>query len=101
LKNQKSGGIIEAGPAHHPKEAIEMALTAYVLINANPGQTGEVATKVKGITGVKSAHAITGPFDVIAYVEAEDLNSLGRTVISKIQAIAGVARTTTCPTVEL
>jgi len=42
------------------------------------------------------AHAVTGPTDIIAFVEAETMDSLGRLIISRIQQSPGVTRTTTC-----
>jgi len=55
---------------------------------------------IKGIKGVKTVHLVTGPYDVIAYVEAPDLKSLGELIVKKIQATGSVARTLTCITVE-
>jgi len=48
------------------------------------------------IPGVKSAHLVTGPYDIIAYVEAKDPGAIGRLVMSKIQAVTGVGKTITC-----
>ncbi len=47
------------------------------------------------IAGVKTAHSVTGPYDVIAYVEADSLLALGDFIVSKIQATPGVLRTLT------
>jgi DNA-binding Lrp family transcriptional regulator len=50
---------------------------------------------------VTSAEAVTGPYDVIALVEARNLDELGRLVVGKVQAIQGVTRTLTCPVARL
>jgi len=73
-------------------EAIE--LQAYVLINTQPGRLWHVAEDAAKIQGVKMAHAVTGQFDVIAYVEFVRIEELGR-IIDAIQSIDGVARTHT------
>jgi hypothetical protein len=39
----------------------------------------------------------TGPYDVIAKAEANSLDELGELVIPRIQSVAGVSRTLTCP----
>jgi len=39
---------------------------------------------------------VTGPFDVIVLIEAEDLDRLGWAVSERIQRAEGVQRTTTC-----
>ncbi len=72
-----------------------MAVQAYVLISASQGKAREIAHEVDGIVGVREAHAVTGPYDVIACVEGQDINSLGETVLSRVQAIHGVLRTVT------
>ena len=55
----------------------------------------DVARKIAEIEGVKSCHAITGPFDVIALVESSDVRTLGDFSVTKIQGIPGVIRTET------
>ena len=73
---------------------------AYILIEALPGKAIELTNVVKGLQGVKTVHLVTGPYDVIAFVEAQDLKSLGEMIVKKIQATGCVARTLTCITVE-
>jgi DNA-binding Lrp family transcriptional regulator len=70
-------------------------MRAYVLVTAGPGKARDIARKISGLSGVKMANACWGDPDVYVVVEvanSEDLNSL---VISKIQAIDGVGRTST------
>lgn len=74
--------------------------SAYILIEALPGKVMELLSYVRKIEGIKQAHMVTGPYDVIAYAEAEDLKALGEMIIKKIQATGNVARTLTCITVE-
>lgn len=74
--------------------------TAYILIEALPGKAIELTNTVKGLKGVKTVHMVTGPYDVIAFVEAPDLKTLGEMIVKKIQATGFVARTLTCITVE-
>ncbi len=73
---------------------------AYILIEALPGKAIELTNIIKGIKGVKTVHLVTGPYDVIAFVEAPDLKALGEMIVKKIQATGSVARTLTCITVE-
>jgi DNA-binding Lrp family transcriptional regulator len=78
----------------------ESMTRAYILIEALPGKAIELTNVVKGLQGVKTVHLVTGPYDVIAFVEAQDLKSLGEMIVKKIQATGCVARTLTCITVE-
>lgn len=73
---------------------------AYILIEALPGKAIELTNIIKGIKGVKTVNLVTGPYDVITFVEAADLKSLGEMIVKKIQATGTVARTLTCITVE-
>ena len=73
---------------------------AYILIEALPGKAIEMTNIIKGIKGVKTVNLVTGPYDVITFVEAADLKSLGEMIVKKIQATGTVARTLTCITVE-
>lgn len=74
---------------------------AYVLIETEIGKMGSVAAALSDITGVSTAEVLSGPYDVIVRAEAADVDGLGRLVVSKIQAVEGVARTVTCPVVRL
>lgn len=74
---------------------------AYVLVNAAPGRAGEARKQMTEIPGVKSAHAVTGAYDIIVFIEGGDISELGNTVVSRIQAIDGVTQTMTCVVVEL
>jgi DNA-binding Lrp family transcriptional regulator len=72
-------------------------MEAYVLVQTKVGVIGDVAGEIAAIKGVLSAEAITGPYDVIARAEAPSLDDLGKLVIQRIQSVAGVSRTLTCP----
>jgi DNA-binding Lrp family transcriptional regulator len=76
-------------------------LRAFVLIQTEVGQTGRVAKEVGAIEGISSAVAVAGPYDVIAVVEAGNIDALGKVVVSRIQAVDGIARTLTCPVVHI
>lgn len=77
-----------------------MAVSAFVFLECTAGRAKDVAKQVALIPGVTLSHAVTGPHDVIAFVEGPDINALGMTIISKIQAVSGVLRTTTNVVVE-
>jgi len=71
-------------------------LSAYVLILTEVGKVVHVARALSEVDGVQSAEDITGPYDVIARVQAPSLDQLGRLVVSRIQVVDGVTRTLTC-----
>jgi uncharacterized protein with GYD domain len=48
-----------------------------------------------GVT-LTSSEVVTGPYDLIAQIESDDLDALARFVSTGIQGIEGVQRTVTC-----
>lgn len=77
-----------------------MAVQAYVLIQTAVG-AAHVAGEIARLNGVTSAEDVSGPYDVIVRVNADDMDSLGKLVVESIQAVEGITRTLTCPIVEL
>jgi DNA-binding Lrp family transcriptional regulator len=78
-----------------------MAVHGYVLIQTDVGKAAGVARQIREIAGVVLAEDVTGPYDVIARVEADSIDELGRLVVSQVQLIDGITRTLTCPVVNL
>ena len=73
-----------------------MAAKAFILIETAVGKTKEVVAKIRQLEGVKSVDPVTGPYDVITIIEAENLNEIGDLVTGKIHPINGISRTVTC-----
>jgi DNA-binding Lrp family transcriptional regulator len=73
-----------------------MAAKAFVLIEAQVGRTSGVIDKIKQLKEIKSADKVTGPYDVITIIEAENLNDIGDFITTKIHPIIGISRTVTC-----
>lgn len=82
-----------------------MSMRAYVLIESAVGKAKAVGEGVKKLNladaRVLSVDAVTGPFDVIALLESDDLDKLGRAITDGIQQVDGVQRTQTCLVVKL
>ncbi|WP_017580712.1 Lrp/AsnC family transcriptional regulator [Nocardiopsis valliformis] len=74
---------------------------AYILIQTEVGQSAEVAERIRGIEGVEQASDVTGPYDVIVQAKADDIDALGALVVARIQRLDGIARTLTCPIVNI
>jgi len=78
-----------------------MGVQAYILIQTEVGKAGDVAHQIRDLSGVIEADDVTGPYDVVAKAQADDMDELGRMVLSKVQMITGITRTLTCPVVNL
>ncbi len=73
-----------------------MATKAYVLIETSVGKTREVATALDGLEGIMSVDLVTGPYDLIVVIEADDLGSIVDIVTGSVHTIGGIQRTVTC-----
>ena len=73
-----------------------MATRAYILIETQVGKSRDVVVALRSLSGVPSADIITGNFDIIALVEADDMVSMADIVTGRVQSIPGVIRTITC-----
>ena len=69
---------------------------AFILMEAVVGKTKEVVDGLRQAEGVKSVDTVTGPYDVIAIIEAETLNEIGDIVTQKVHPVPGISRTVTC-----
>jgi DNA-binding Lrp family transcriptional regulator len=74
----------------------ETVIEAYVLIQTRVGMGPRVVRELAQTEGVISSEGVTGPYDVIAYVQAATLDELGRLVATHVQAVEGITRTITC-----
>lgn len=76
-------------------------MQAYILIQTQVGQAPNVAKEIREVEGVVEAEEVTGPYDVIARVQAATVEGLGRGVVSRVQQVKGIVRTLTCPVVDV
>ncbi len=73
-----------------------MKKRAYVLIDAEKGQSSSIVIALSEKPGVLAADVIWGPHDVVAIVEADDIDALMHLVQSDISLIDGIAHIDTC-----
>jgi DNA-binding Lrp family transcriptional regulator len=76
-------------------------VNAYILIQTEVGKAASVATEIGELEGVTLAEDVTGPYDVIVRAQASNMDELGRLVVAKVQGVAGITRTLTCPVVHI
>ncbi len=70
-------------------------MTGLILLRLEAGKEESVLAKIKDIKGVNKVQAVFGRWDLVATVEAQDLNALTSLVIKNIRAIDGVSATET------
>ena len=71
-------------------------IRAYILMEITAGHATDMVNLLKGRSEIKGVARVTGPYDVVATIEAVDLNAISETVNDYIHSLTGVIRTTTC-----
>jgi DNA-binding Lrp family transcriptional regulator len=66
------------------------------LIETSVGKTTAVSDALLALPAIVTVDAVTGPYDIIAVVDAADLTAVGNLVTSDIHTIGGIVRTVTC-----
>lgn len=74
-------------------------MKVFVLIETAVGKIRDVANSLQSLEGIQSVDVVTGPYDVIAVVSADDMNAVGRLITESMHTIPGVVRTVTCVSV--
>jgi DNA-binding Lrp family transcriptional regulator len=91
LSRLERTGVI-AGYAVRLSEAPGAApIHAHVLLTVEPKQSGAVATALKRLPGVRRLQSVSGPCDMVAAVEAQNVSAMDA-LIGEIADLAGVER---------
>ena len=73
---------------------------AYILIKVDIGKSYSVLKAIQDVPETVYSHIVTGPYDIIAYLESKKHEELTSLVAKKIHDISGITRTMTCFTVS-
>ena len=72
-----------------------MAEQAFVLVKVRSGSSESVEEALADLPGVKLAHSVMGPYDVVVFVEGPNIDALREMIMKRIQSTPGVRHTTT------
>ncbi|MFO7769418.1 MAG: Lrp/AsnC ligand binding domain-containing protein [bacterium] len=72
-----------------------MPAKAFVLINVEPGAVSDIVAQLRNAEHVTAAYTVTGPYDAIAELEAEDYGRIAELVESEVRKMEGVEKTMT------
>ena len=73
---------------------------AYILIEMTAGRSRELVEALSGREEILEVDRVTGPYDVVAVLQAESLNQVSDIVYGHIHSLPGVVRTNTCVSLE-
>ena len=68
-----------------------------MLIQTEVGRAEVVAKQLAVLPGVLSSEYVTGPYDVVVRIGADNLADLQANVVASVQQVTGITRTLTCP----
>ena len=92
LARMERSGVI-AGYAVRLAEAYEAGrVHAFIMLTVEPKQAAAVTAALRRMPGVRRLQSVSGPFDLIATVEAADVAEMDA-AIDEIGAVKGVERT--------
>lgn len=92
LARLERAGVI-AGYSVKLSESHQAAqVRAYVLLTVEPKQAGAVTAALRRMSGVRTLHSVSGPFDMVAVAEAPSVRDMDG-LIDEIGALVGVERT--------
>ncbi len=70
-------------------------LRAYVLIQTVPGRVKAIIRSLSRMPTVVAVDPVTGPYDIVALLEVDDIREISHLVAGTIGGMRGVTRTTT------
>ena len=73
---------------------------AFVLVNAELGAENELLTSLKAIEHVKFVYVLYGAYDLVVKVEADDNETLKKTISNNIRQLKNVRSTLTMTVIE-
>ena len=74
-------------------------MEAFLYLRVRPGSIVSVTNRLAGSATTRRSVVVIGEWDVLCLLEGPDLASIGTSVLSEVQLIEGVERTSTAPVV--
>lgn len=68
---------------------------AFVLVQTLPGRVAAVIRALQKMAPVRGVDPVTGPFDIVVYLEVGELGDISGVVAGTIGGLKGVTHTTT------
>jgi DNA-binding Lrp family transcriptional regulator len=108
-KRMEQLGIIKQYRAILNAEKLNLGTSAFILASVSytttktdgaPVSQRDVAEEIARLPEVQEVHIITGDWDLLVKLRAENVESVGRFVVDKLRLIKGLEKTLTCMVFE-
>ena len=108
IKRMEEMGIIKQYRAILSAEKLNLGTTAFILAavsyrtkdDENPITQRDVAEEIARFPEVQEVHVITGDWDLLVKLRAENVEAVGKFVVDKLRRIKGLEKTLTCMVFE-
>jgi DNA-binding Lrp family transcriptional regulator len=71
-----------------------MSVKVYILIVTDPGMTRQVFEALSAAPNVTETREVMGPYDIVAEIEAPDLNAVPAILSAQVRTMPGIHSTT-------
>jgi len=92
LARLERSGVITGYSVKLSEQRVASVIHAFVMLTVEPKQAAAVTSALRRISNVRRLQSVSGPFDMIATVEAVSVLAMD-TTIDEIGALPGVERT--------
>lgn len=108
IKRLEELGVIKAYKAVLDSKKLGRGATAFIFVSFSyqtperekPLSQRELAQQISRFPDVQEVHIVTGDWDLIIKVKAQDVDAIGKFVIDKLRLVEGVEKTLTCMVFE-
>jgi len=108
IRRMEELGIIKQYRAILSPEKLNLGTSAFILASVSytkktdgtPISQREVAEEIALFPEVQEVHIITGDWDLLVKLRAENVDAVGRFVVDKLRLIEGLEKTLTCMVFE-
>jgi len=107
-KRMERLGIIKEYKAILDPQKLHNTITAFILASVSYRAKNneisisqrDVAKEIAGFLGVQEVHIITGDWDLLIKLKAENVDTIGEFIIDKLRLVKGIEKTLTCMVFE-
>ncbi len=109
IKRMEEAGVIKQYRAILSPEKLNLGTAAFILAsvsytttkaNGIPISQRDVAEEIARFPEVQEVHIITGDYDLLVKLRAENVDAVGKFVVDKLRRIKGLEKTLTCMVFE-
>jgi len=109
IKRMEEAGIITQYRAILSPQMLNLGTSAFILasvsyttlkVDGTPVSQRDVAEEIARLLEVQEVHIITGDWDLLVKLRAENVEAVGKFVVDKLRRIRGLEKTLTCMVFE-